>query len=549
MADPILRVKNLTVDLPPSADRRYAIENVSFDIARNEILCLVGESGSGKSVTGRAIMGLLQRAQLSVSQGHILLSGEDLTKASDARMREVRGADISMIFQEPMTALNPVMRVGRQIDELLRRHRRMTASLRKRKILDLLAAVALPDPDRIYHAYPHQVSGGQRQRVVIAMALILEPALIIADEPTTALDVTTQGQILKLIKEMQSIHRSALLFITHDFGIVAEIADRVAVIQDGCLLELGAKSDVLRNPQHPYTQRLIDAVPSLTPPASRATHDAPVVLSVRGLDKTYWRTSSLFGRGTDGMLAVQDVTFDLRRGEILGIVGESGSGKSTLARCVMRLIDASGGEIWMDGVELRRLSRRQMRGLRKNIQMVFQDPYGSLNPRRTVGQLIAQGPIVQGETVAAALRKARELLNSVGLDAKSADRYPHEFSGGQRQRIGIARALAVRPTILVADEAVSALDVSVQAQVLKLLKGLRDQFDLAMLFVTHDLRVAAQLCDRIAVMRFGQIIEQGATADLFASPKHPYTRELLDAVPGRAWFATSSPGDRSDLTA
>jgi peptide/nickel transport system ATP-binding protein len=540
MADSILRVKNLTVDLPPSADRRYAIENVSFDIARNEILCLVGESGSGKSVTGRAIMGLLKRAQLSVSQGHILLSGEDLTKASDARMREIRGADISMIFQEPMTALNPVMRVGRQIDELLRRHRRMTASLRKRKILDLLAAVALPDPDRIYQAYPHQVSGGQRQRVVIAMALILEPALIIADEPTTALDVTTQGQILKLIKEMQSIHRSALLFITHDFGIVAEIADRVAVIQDGCLLELGAKSDVLRNPQHPYTQRLIDAVPSLTPPAARATHDAPVVLSVRGLDKTYWRASSLFGRGADGMLAVQDATFDLRRGEILGIVGESGSGKSTLARCVMRLIDASGGEIWMDGVELRRLSRRQMRGLRKNIQMVFQDPYGSLNPRRTIGQLIAQGPIVQGETVAAALLKARELLHSVGLDAKSADRYPHEFSGGQRQRIGIARALAVRPTILVADEAVSALDVSVQAQVLNLLKGLRDQFDLAMLFVTHDLRVAAQLCDRIAVMRFGQIIELGATADLFASPKHPYTRELLDAVPGRAWFAPSS---------
>ena len=540
MADPILRVKNLTVDLPPSADRRYAIENVSFDIARNEILCLVGESGSGKSVTGRAIMGLLERAQLSVSQGHILLSGEDLTKASDARMREVRGADISMIFQEPMTALNPVMRVGRQIDELLRRHRRMTASARKRKILDLLAAVALPDPDRIYRAYPHQVSGGQRQRVVIAMALILEPALIIADEPTTALDVTTQGQILKLIKEMQSIHRSALLFITHDFGIVAEIADRVAVIQDGRLLELGTKSDVLRNPQHPYTQRLIDAVPSLTPPASRATHDAPVVLSVRGLDKTYWRTSSLFGRGADGMPAVQDATFDLRRGEILGIVGEFGSGKSTLARCVMRLIDASGGEIWMGGVELRRLSRRQMRGLRKNIQMVFQDPYGSLNPRRTIGQLIAQGPIVQGETVAAALRKARELLHSVGLDAKSADRYPHEFSGGQRQRIGIARALAVRPTILVADEAVSALDVSVQAQVLELLKGLRDQFDLAMLFVTHDLRVAAQLCDRIAVMRFGQIIELGATADLFASPKHPYTRELLDAVPGRAWFAPSS---------
>ena len=540
MADPILQVKNLTVDLPPSADRRYAIENVSFDIARNEILCLVGESGSGKSVTGRAIMGLLQRARLVVSQGQVLLSGEDLTKASAARMREVRGAEISMIFQEPMTALNPVMRVGRQIDELLRRHRRMTSSARKRKILDLLAAVALPDPERIYQAYPHQVSGGQRQRVVIAMALILEPALIIADEPTTALDVTTQGQILKLIKEMQAIHRSALLFITHDFGIVAEIADRVAVMQDGCLLELGAKTDVLRNPQHPYTRRLIDAVPSLTPPASRAARDAPVVLSVRGLDKTYGRISSLFGRSADGIRAVQDATFDLRRGEILGIVGESGSGKSTLARCVMRLVDASGGEVWMDGVELRRLSRRQMRPVRKNIQMVFQDPYGSLNPRRTVGQLIAQGPIVQGETVAAALQKARELLPLVGLDAKSADRYPHEFSGGQRQRIGIARALAVRPTILVADEAVSALDVSVQAQVLKLLEGLRDQFDLAMLFVTHDLRVAAQLCDRIAVMRFGQIVELGATAALFASPQHPYTRELLDAVPGRAWFAPAS---------
>jgi peptide/nickel transport system ATP-binding protein len=534
MSESVLAIRDLTVDLPPGADRPHAVENVSLSIEPDEILCVVGESGSGKSVLARTVMGLLGRTRLKPSGGQILFKGEDLLRASRERMRAIRGAQIAMIFQEPMTALNPVLPIGRQVDEVVAIHGPQPRAARKRRILDLFAAVALPDPERIYDSYPHELSGGQRQRAMIAMALILEPALIIADEPTTALDVTTQAQILKLIQDIQAARRTSVMFITHDFGVVAEIADRVAVMQRGRLVELGPARAVLENPQHAYTQTLIRAVPSLVPRAHRTLDAAPILLSVRGLEKTYGRRRGWFGAGRT-VNAAKAVEFDLRRGETLGLVGESGSGKSTIARCVVRLVEADGGAIALDGVDLRALSRRALRPYRKRIQVVFQDPFGSLNPRLKVGALIAQGPIVHGAPRAEAFAQAHELLRLVGLDPRAADRYPHEFSGGQRQRIGIARALALRPDVLVADEPVSALDVSVQAQVLDLLADIRDRFALAMLFITHDLRVAAQVCDRVAVMRHGQIVEQGPTARLFAAPEHPYTRELLNAVPGREW--------------
>ena len=533
----ILKLRNLTVDLPPGADRAHAVEDVSLDVNSNEILCVVGESGSGKSVMGRTVMGLLGRTRLKPSAGRVLFGEENLLTASPARMRQIRGDRISMVFQEPMTALNPLMTVGRQIDELLKIHRTMSHGDRKKRIHDLFASVLLPDPERIYASYPHQLSGGQRQRAVIAMALILEPDVVIADEPTTALDVTTQAQILKLIKDLQAAHRTAFMFITHDFGVVAEIADRVAVMQHGRVVETCTTANVLEHPKNDYTRTLLEAVPRLVPRAKCELTNPENVLAVRDLSKTFGARRRFFRRARRGIEAVKSVSLALRRGETLGIVGESGSGKSTLARCVVRLIESDAGEIRLGDIDFRALSRAQLRPYRKKIQMVFQDPYGSLNPRLTVGQLVAQGPIVHGESREAAMETVRELLRLVGLEPSVADRYPHEFSGGQRQRISIARALAMRPQILVADEPVSALDVSVQAQVLRLLDNIRDRFNLAMLFITHDLRVAAQVCDRVAVMRHGQIVEEGPTERLFAAPENDYTRELLAAVPGKQWEA------------
>jgi peptide/nickel transport system ATP-binding protein len=436
-----------------------------------------------------------------------------------------------------MTALNPLMKVGRQIDELLRIHRRMGKAERKRRILDLFEAVLLPDPQRIYDSYPHQLSGGQRQRAVIAMAFILEPDIVVADEPTTALDVTTEAQILSLIKALQRDHDTAFLFITHNFGVVAEIADRVAVMQRGEVVEQGPAERILYAPQHAYTRQLLDAVPRLRPRESRIASGAEEILSVRAVTKRFGGQRRLFGAPKPGVLAVDAVSLTVRRGETLGVVGESGSGKSTLARCVVRLLDVDAGEIRVGTTDIGGLSRAGLRPVRKRIQMVFQDPYESLNPRMTVGQLVAQGPMVHGMGRDEAMARVAELLGLVGLDPGAIDRYPHEFSGGQRQRIGIARALALGPEILVADEAVSALDVSVQAQVLRLLDDIRARFNLAMLFITHDLRVAAQVCDRIMVMQHGKVVETAPTAELFARPQHPYTQRLLDAVPGKAWEA------------
>jgi peptide/nickel transport system ATP-binding protein len=535
----LLDITDLHIALPADSQRPYAVQKMELHLEANEILCVVGESGSGKSLTARAVMGLLPKPHVNIAKGSVLFHGEDLTKVSDDRLRQIRGSEISMIFQEPMTALNPVMTIGTQIDEVFRFHDKMSGKERRRRALELLRDVQLPDPEQAIKAYPHELSGGQRQRAMIAMALALDPKILIADEPTTALDVTTQAQVLRLIKEMQAAHGTGVLFITHDFGVVADIADRVAVMQNGLVVETGTTDQVLRTPQHPYTQALIASVPELTPRPARA-RSPEIVMRVNKLEKTYRSGGGLFGGKGRIVHAANDVTFDLARGETLGIVGESGSGKSTVARCIVRLNDAEAGEILLGDTDLRPLGRAAMRTHRSKIQMVFQDPFASLNPRTRIGKIIAQGPIMYGASPEDAKKRTLDLLDIVGLDPRSYDRFPHEFSGGQRQRIGIARALALEPDILVADEPVSALDVSIQAQILNLLDEIRDRMNLSMIFITHDLRVAAQVCDRIAVMQRGEMIEIGPTSTLFASPKETYTRELLAAVPGKDWFLKGS---------
>ena len=444
-----------------------------------------------------------------------------------------------MIFQEPMVALNPLMPIGRQTDEIIEVHTRKRATERRKRIIEVFRDVRLPEPERILRSYPHELSGGQRQRVMIAMALALEPALIIADEPTTAVDVTTQAQILRLLKELQDRHGTAILFITHDFGVVAEIADRVAVMHQGKLVEQERVGDVLLRPRHQYTRTLIAAVPSLTP--RRVAHGSPsqsagpLLLSVSGVAKTYPARGGQFSLSRRRVSAVAGVSLEIAKGRSLALVGESGSGKSTLARCIVGLERADHGAILLEGSDIAGLSRAELRPYRKALQMIFQDPFASLNPRWCVADIIAQGPIVNGTPRKTALGEAAELLRLVGLDPKAAARYPHEFSGGQRQRICIARALAVKPKLIIADEPVSALDVSVQKQVLDLLDELRTSFDLSMLFITHDLRVAAHVCEEVAVMKDGLIVERGATTDIFAMPRHEYTKALLAAVPGREW--------------
>jgi peptide/nickel transport system ATP-binding protein len=537
MADstmPVLQVQNLTVQLvgAPGEEERSVVEGISFDIHAGETLCVVGESGSGKSVTSFSVMGLLAPDALRPAAGRILLDGEDVLACSPERLRELRATRMSMVFQEPMTALNPVRTVGWQIDEVLRTHSVMDVAARKRKILDMLESVRLPEVERIYHSYPHQLSGGQRQRIVICMALILNPKLLIADEPTTALDVTTQKQILALILELQRSHNTAVLFITHDFGVVAEIADRIAVMNRGRLVEVGSRDDILARPKEAYTRMLVSSVPGLAPQARQAPSGEPVLV-VNGLEKTYAERGFFKAKRT--VHAVRDVSFTLRKKEIVGIVGESGSGKSTLARCIARLIDPSAGSVRLDGTEIATATKRQFHPVRKRIQVVFQDPYRSLNARIRVGDSIVEGMRNFGVSEEEARARAVELLDIVGLDADTMDRYPHQFSGGQRQRICIARALALRPDILIADEAVSALDVSVQAQVLELIEDIRTRTDTAVLFITHDLRVAAQICNSIVVMKSGQIVEAGQAAEVLTRPQDEYTRQLLDAAPGRHW--------------
>ncbi|MEI8144016.1 MAG: ABC transporter ATP-binding protein [Alphaproteobacteria bacterium] len=527
-----LVLDGLTVALPAGADRPHALKDVTLTLNDDEILCVVGESGSGKSMTANAVMRLLPGG-VSIAGGRILFEGRDLTAFSEDEMRRVRGAGIAMIFQEPMTALNPLRTIGDQIGEMFAIHTDLDAAAINGKVLALLDEVRIPSPAQAARAYPHELSGGQRQRAMIAMALALDPRVLIADEPTTALDVTTQAQILKLIRDLQKRKGTAVLFITHDFGVVAEIADRVAVMQHGLVGEEDPAKEVLAAPKHAYTKQLIAAVPPLLAPPARPIADE-TILTLAHVDKTY-RTGGFLGRGARVTHAVKDVTLTLPKGATLGVVGESGSGKSTLARCIIRLVDPDSGEIRLGDVDLASLSKREMRAATRRIQMVFQDPYGSLNPRRRVGELVAQGPMIHGVPREEAMKRARDLFALVGLDPSGIDRYPHEFSGGQRQRIGLARALALEPDVLVADEPVSALDVSVQAQVLKLLADLRSRLGLSIVFITHDLRVAAQVCDLVAVMKDGAVVEHGPTAQVFGAPSHPYTQALLASIPGRAF--------------
>jgi len=529
---PVLDVLALTIALPSAADREHAVRDVSFVLWPGEILCMVGESGSGKSMCANALMGLLP-SSVRITSGRAMFDGQDLTQLSEAQWMGLRGARIAMIFQEPMTALNPLMRIGDQIAEVFEAHGRLTPSERRARILALIAEVGLPEPEKIARAYPFQLSGGQRQRAMIAMALALEPAILIADEPTTALDVTTQAQILRLIRDLQKRHGMAVLFITHDLGVVREIASRVIVMRHGTVVEQGAVTDVLERPQHPYTKALIAAMPSEVV-ASASGVKADPVLRVRDLRKTYRTGGGLF-RPAREVKAIDGVSFEIARGEVLGLVGESGSGKSTVGRAIVRLIEADGGQIFVGGEDMSGLHSDALRRARHRVQMVFQDPYASLNPRRKVAGAIAAGPIARGTPPAKAMERALSLLEMVGLDRAAGERYPHEFSGGQRQRIGIARVLALDPELIIADEAVSALDVSIQAQILDLLRDLRARLGLSLLFITHDLRVAAQLCDRVAVMQNGRIVEIGPAADIFLKPQHDYTKSLLAAVPGLAW--------------
>ncbi len=536
---PLISIKNLTIDLPPGAQRPHAIQNLSLDVHQGEILCVVGESGSGKSLTAGAILGLLPEG-IQSSTGQIIFEDRDLLGLHPEAMRQIRGKRIGMIFQEPMTALNPLRTVGDQIGEVFRTHTQLSGKEIAHKTLELIESVHIPSPLEAARAYPHELSGGQRQRAMIAMALAMEPALLIADEPTTALDVTTQAQILHLIHDLQRRKGTAVLFITHDFGVVAEIADRVAVMQHGHLVEQGLAHQVLNQPVQRYTQELIAAVPPLHPPDLPAVNSSPneeIILSIENISKIY-RARGWLGKTGRVTHALNDVSLNLIKGKTLGIVGESGSGKSTLARILMGLVTPDSGTLILGGQPMLTQGAALRRIRAKQIQMVFQDPFGSLNPRHRVGDIVAQGPIIHGVPRAQAYAKARELFDLVGLDANALTRYPHEFSGGQRQRIGLARALALEPEVLVADEPVSALDVSVQAQVLRLLADLRTRLGLSIIFITHDLRVAAQVCDQIAVMKDGNVVEQGNCQAVFERPSHSYTQSLLAAVPGRNWNPT-----------
>ena len=532
MTVPLLAIENLVLGLPEGADRTRAVDGISLKVDRKEIVCLVGESGSGKSMTAHAILGLLP-SKVKALHGEIRFGDRDLLSLSPREMRALRGSRIAMIFQEPLTALNPLAKVGHQVAEAIRIHGRSDGAVDAR-VVELFSQVGLPDPASIVSAYPFQLSGGQRQRVMIAMALANDPELLIADEPTTALDVTTQRQILDLILSLQQKREMGVLFITHDIGVVADIADRVVVLRHGKVVEQGPAETVLEAPQTDYTRDLLDAVPGRGAIRSTEEESAPL-LEIKALQKVFTTRQSFFAKPRR-VAAAAGLDLVLKRGETLAVVGESGSGKSTLARMVLRLIEPDDGAINFDGAPVRAMKGASLRQFRRRIQIVFQDPYASLDPRLKIGESIVRGPMAFGASRAEATAAAIRWLEKVGLSAQALNRFPHEFSGGQRQRICIARALALDPVCLIADEAVSALDVSVQAQVLKLLSDLKSEMGLSMLFITHDLRVAREIADRIVVMQNGRIVEQAPTADLFDKPQADYTKRLLDAVPGRDFF-------------
>jgi peptide/nickel transport system ATP-binding protein len=535
-------------------------EGISFDIPENCTLALVGESGSGKSVTAMSIVNLLP--DNAERAGRILYRGQDLLQADTAQLRALRGREIACVFQDPMSSLNPVLPVGRQLCEPLRMHLKMKPRQALERAEALLVEVGMPEPKRRLDAYPHELSGGQQQRVMIAMALACGPKLLIADEPTTALDVTIQRQILELLATLKARHRMSLLFISHDLGVVGEIADRVVVMRQGRVREQGPVAQIFDAPQDAYTRALLDCRPGLdgplpvrlkvidapaaatgnAAPSARPAKDpqAPVILEVRALAKSFWLRQGLFGQRE--FKAVQGVNFRLRRGHTLGVVGESGSGKTTMGLTLLRLHEPTQGQVLLDGRDLASLASRERQAMRRRIQIVFQNPYASLNPRFTVGRTLAEPMVIHGLGAGPAEReqRARELLQQVGLEASALARYPHEFSGGQRQRIAIARCLALQPEVLVLDEAVSALDVSVQAQVLNLLRDLQDQLGLAYVFISHDLGVVRFVSDEVLVMKDGVVVEQAGAAQVLAAPAQEYTRQLLAAVP-RGWRAPVAP--------
>jgi peptide/nickel transport system ATP-binding protein len=553
---PVLSVENLTTSFLTDGKWRPVVRNVSFDVRPGETVAIVGESGSGKSVTSLSIMRLLQGDKNRI-EGKIMLGGKDILALPENQMRGVRGNDVAMIFQEPMTSLNPLFTVGQQISEALLCHEAMSRAEAKAETIRLLEKVRIPAAGSRFNEYPHRFSGGMRQRVMIAMALASKPKLLIADEPTTALDVTIQGQILDLIKLLQDEEGASVLFITHDMGVVAEIADRTVVMYNGEAVETGRTEDIFASPQHPYTRSLLSAVPILGSMKGRAqplrfpvvdrvtgTSDTPIeavdtvkkgrqpLLEVRNLTTRFNIHSGMFGQLEGRVHAVENLSFTLHPGETLSLVGESGCGKSTTGRSIMRLVQAQAGEVLLNGQDVLTMDAKQLRDMRRTMQMIFQDPFASLNPRMTVGAAIAE-PYLEHKlgTRNESRERVADLLERVGLTADMARRYPHEFSGGQRQRVCIARALALDPKIIVADESVSALDVSIKAQVINLLLDLQASLNLAYLFISHDIAVVERVSHRIAVMYLGEIVEIGPRAAIFENPQHPYTKRLIAAVP------------------
>ena len=533
MSEHLLDVQDLRVDFETEGGPVHAVRGVSFELEPGEVLAIVGESGSGKSVTAQTILGLTRFANASIS-GSVRFRGRELVDAAERELRQVRGAEIAMIFQDPMTSLNPIYRVGRQLAEAIRAHRPEVGKDQAREqAIELLDSVGIPKPEQRVDSYPHEFSGGMRQRAMIAMALALAPDVLIADEPTTALDVTIQAQILELLRRLNRERNLATILITHDLGVVAEVADRVVVMHEGKIVERGGLDEIFYSPQDPYTRKLLDAVIRLDQaPPLRAAREEPL-LEVTDLVKHFpLKRGLLIEREVDRVRAVDGVSFTVAKGETLGLVGESGSGKSTLSRTVLQLLEPTSGSVRFEGREIAGLSRREMRPLRAEMQMVFQDPYASLNPRKRIGQIVGEPLRLQGRASGGELRdQVQELLDRVGLSPAHYQRYPHEFSGGQRQRIGIARALALRPKLIVADEPVSALDVSIRAQILELLAGLQDDFGLTYVFVAHDIGVVRHVSDRIAVMHDGKIVEQGPADRVCERPADAYTQELLAAVP------------------
>ncbi|WP_395516509.1 ABC transporter ATP-binding protein [Pseudorhizobium flavum] len=555
-AGTVLSVRDLSTSFKVENRWQTVVRNVSFDVGPRETVAIVGESGSGKSVTSLSIMRLLPKASSRI-EGSVRLAGRELLTLPDEQMRQVRGNEISMIFQEPMTSLNPIFPIGKQIAEALTVHRDISRADAKSEVVRLLEKVRIPNAKSRYDEFPHQFSGGMRQRVMIAMALASKPKLLIADEPTTALDVTIQGQILDLIKTLQDEEGMSVLFITHDMGVVAEVADRTMVMFRGEVVESGATGDIFHRGQHPYTRALLSAVPRLGSMVQRTlpqrfplidvkTGEQQIqvdvtdtvsrrktpILQVRDLTTRFDIHSGLFGRKTGAVHAVEKVSFDLLEGETLSLVGESGCGKSTTGRSITRLITPTSGQIMIDGFDVMSLDKHALRTMRRSIQMVFQDPFASLNPRMSIGSAVME-PYVEHSlgSKQQARDKAADLLEKVGLSAEMMRRFPHEFSGGQRQRIAIARALMLDPKVIVADEAVSALDVSIKAQVCNLLLDLQQSLKLAYLFISHDMAVVERVSHRVAVMYLGEIVEIGPRAAVFENPQHPYTRKLMAAVP------------------